>query len=249
MTILNHMQTISGGSIYSSRLALSGTHAPIPAISIVDLAEKRQVDYFACYHPYFSKTGRYVVFHKFQPRSGAGFVYSDIVVLYDLAKGPEENRIAGASALSAPMRFITGRADIGIPVYPTWNFKNRSYKNTNQTYSDRHVRVSPYAWSDGDRQLAFVTFHDNALSLVVADMGSDNSDIRVGMQPIDGTRVIRRDLSLSEGEIEREGSRLRIKGIKFEGNVKILLRLEPRSRYSETQLSVEIPELRIREQW
>jgi len=112
--------------VLGDKLAVMGRAGRTWSVVILDLAKGQEIDSFACALPQRLSTNRiaYVEWypdHFVEPR--------EVVLIYDLTKSPMENRLPGVRAARIPAPITDISAAVGLPVYPEWNVRNRSYRN------------------------------------------------------------------------------------------------------------------------
>jgi hypothetical protein len=105
--------------ISGDRLVLMGSTPRAAAVEIFDLPRRAKVDWFVCYEPH-RLTGRWIEYIEFYPRWIPGGEPTDVMLVYDLAKTPVDNRPGNAA---------DERIQVGFPIFPTENAATRSYRN------------------------------------------------------------------------------------------------------------------------
>ena len=112
--------------VLGDKLAVMGKAGRTWSVAILDLAKRQEIDWFYCAVPQRLSTNwiAYVEWypdHFVEPR--------EVVLIYDLTKSPIENRLPGVRAAGIPAPIMDISVAVGLPVYPEWNVRNRSYRN------------------------------------------------------------------------------------------------------------------------
>ncbi|HEY5648384.1 MAG TPA: hypothetical protein VIU33_02715, partial [Nitrospiria bacterium] len=168
-------------NLFSHRLMITGEEATAGAsvITIIDLQTGSVLDTLMGFGPSFSPGGRFLVFQKYySPKSSDPQKQSDLVLLYDLERSMEENRMKGLSTYrNNPIGLIT---EAGRPVFPAVNARKKRYRVWVRDEGKRH-RIIPggFFWLKNDNRLAFVDRMGESFQLIVVDHGFLESEPRI----------------------------------------------------------------------
>ncbi len=108
---------------------------------------------------------------------------SAVVLLYDMDRSPEENRLA--------MDGADPRIDAGFPVYPSYYAENLTYRWEEQLESEKpwYRRASPFLWRDNGREAVFLVTEDRGdapeTALVHLDFGAGVSQPQIRERRLD----------------------------------------------------------------
>jgi hypothetical protein len=150
----------------------------IDAITIIDMIEKKEKDFIICYRPQLLLNNNYIIYEKFYPRFSPIEVMSSLVLLYNLELSPQENRINNIDIekfnemkSECPRRFSGDYVDVGLPIYPKKNYKNKTYRVWLEKNEKRHGIISPkYAEDTKNKMIFFIDHHDNKNSIISVDL-------------------------------------------------------------------------------
>jgi hypothetical protein len=108
-------------------------------VVVFDLAKRQEIDWFACAVPQRLSTNWIVYVEWYPDHVGEP---REVVLIYDLTKSPMENRLPGARATRIPAPIMDTSVAVGLPVYPEWNVRNRSYRNVVENPSEGETIIS-----------------------------------------------------------------------------------------------------------
>jgi hypothetical protein len=129
------------------------------ATYIVDRAKASVLDYFWAYAPLMSPDQRRIVYDKFYALHGVEG--SSEYLIYDLAKGPAQNRPDGDAK-----NFV----DVGAVIFPPGQ-KNLDNDNTDVPRDQLHGRGSGFHWAADSRAVLFVDgVPDNPKKIVLVTL-------------------------------------------------------------------------------
>ena len=111
--------------VMEDKLAVIGQQGKAGVVVVFDLQSKAAIDWFYCYSPQ-KLSARYLVYVEFY-LAHRSVEPTDVVLIYDLAAGPAQNRLPGADPAMAAED--TAPVRVGIPVFPGWNAQRQSYDN------------------------------------------------------------------------------------------------------------------------
>jgi hypothetical protein len=134
------MERICESFVTGDKLVLLGAAHNPQAVVIFDIRQRKPIDWFLCYSPR-RVSDQLIVFVEFYFAHEAGGEPTDVVLVYDLAKSPLENRLKKTPGMTLPPdRSDDALVEVGVPVYPEWNARQRSYENiVTEPAAARHV--------------------------------------------------------------------------------------------------------------
>ena len=176
--------------IYQDRLVVYGSvESKASCLTVVDLQRGEELDFLLGYHPQRSSTGRYVIYRKFYPRFSPPEVQSDLILIYDLARNPNENRKGGGSSpvglrVGSPEHLLASER-VGYPIYPLANVRERSYRVWVEKAAQRHLVVGGFLWGQQDERVLFVDRQEGKDSVVVVDLTGGLERPKVAKLPLE----------------------------------------------------------------
>lgn len=161
---------------------------------IVDEDRGHIVDAFYGWAFAVSPNGRWIIRTKFFPASSDG---SAEYLLYDSNSSPEGNRAPGVPAAEMDA--------VGKPVYPAstrhWAFENVGLPSELTHF----LRSRAIYWSSDSRAFTFADSADNALSVVLVQIGEETTDAYVHLvrsaEVCSGPAVDVSDLTLADAKV------------------------------------------------
>jgi hypothetical protein len=173
----NVMTEVASLQLVDDRLLVWGSSPWAFALSIIDLRRDEQVDFIHGFGLTLSPTGRLVAFSKLQPRHAQEAARTDVVLVYNLRRSAEENRVEEQSRRVVRQGYPGGTAegleaseDVGVPVYPEANAKSQTYLAYEPVPELRHDVLPRFWWLEGDRKLVFVDRYADEVWLVVVTL-------------------------------------------------------------------------------
>jgi hypothetical protein len=162
--------------VSENKLTLLGAAGRAQAVVVYDLESKKKLDWFFCYQPQ-QISSDLIAYVEFYP-SHAAEEPTDVVLIYDLRKSPEQNRLTSRTDRG-------GHIQVGTPVYPQENARKRSYANAAANINEaRHVLGPPFFLLLSSQRLVFLSAEGEDArnyrsSLIVIDLfkGPDNAPI------------------------------------------------------------------------
>jgi hypothetical protein len=139
-------QEIQDSFIWGDRLVLLGEAERASVVEIFDLKAKAKLDWFVCYEPR-RVSENWIVYKRHYFTEAQGPVAPlEVLLVYDLARTPLENRMQAAANQRIPAPVPMGRGDnvveVGIPVYPENNARQRSYQMSFESQvPGRHISL------------------------------------------------------------------------------------------------------------
>lgn len=172
ITLDNLTTQIDKINLYGDRLVVFGEESSLhsPVVTLIALSERAELDTFIGLGVQASETGRYLSFRKYYPPQGADPPrVSDLVLVYDLTKGPAENRLRG---LEAYRNDHVGRlTEVGRPLYPEINLAKGTYRVWVPEERERHLLLPEgFFWMEDDRYLAFAEKVGDRNYFILADI-------------------------------------------------------------------------------
>lgn len=160
--------------IFGEKLLVIGEEATSRAavITLVSLRDGVVEDTIMGFSPEFSPGRRYVIFKKyFSPKAADPPKRSDLVLLYDLNRSADENRIRGLKAYrNDPLGLLT---EVGRPVFPDINARKKRYRVWVREEAKRHsILPGGFFWPDGEKQVAFIDRVGHSFYFVVIETDS-----------------------------------------------------------------------------
>lgn len=120
---------------------------------IVDLKIGSVVDWFWCTAPVPSPSKRFCIYRKFIPPHAPPGAQTAVVLVYDMDKAPEENR------LPSDRTWPEGEVDVGMPIYPEPYAEARAYELEEQWDPDAdffYSTCSPFLWAEDESCVVFL---------------------------------------------------------------------------------------------
>lgn len=151
-----------------NKLVVHGKLKRADVLYMVDLETGEVIDFFWCYNPVLSPSMRYIVYEKFFPPHGLKEAMTMVVLIYDLEKKPEENRVPIVGYSDWP------KSQVGIPVYPNMYFESKAYvmPDIQKLYPFFYTKQSPFLWSKNSKSIYFLCSSLEKQYLVNLDIGS-----------------------------------------------------------------------------
>lgn len=116
--------------VYRDKLALLGDAGSTRAVVVFDLMRREQIDWFYCDASKQVLPGK-LVSATWAPNHAGGLLFDTVLVLYDLAKAPSENRLKRSPNLHFPWPAEAEDREpvinVGVPIYPQANADEASY--------------------------------------------------------------------------------------------------------------------------
>ncbi len=118
--------SIKDSFVSNNKLVAIGDAGDASNVVVIDLMARRLADWFFCYAPKHVSPNWIVYVEWYQ---GHGIPNpNEVVLLYDLTRTPEENRLPAAGKLEIPAPIQAGPVVVGIPIYPESNARAKSYR-------------------------------------------------------------------------------------------------------------------------
>jgi len=220
------------------KLAVLGDAGNSGAVVIFDLTQSRQIDWFYCYEPQ-QVTSDWIVYVEWYPNHTPE-ITTDVVLLYDLANTPQQNRIDQQTATMIPPPDSARPTRVGTPIYPESNARKKMYSNVAEQGDVRLVLGGP----------GFVSMaHDRIAFIVSVQPSGDASEMSDQIIVVDLSKGVREGIikslpipvySLAKPP-ERPGF-VRVTGIESIAPNRLRLRV-PKDQYGVDSIIVTIPEM------
>lgn len=183
--VSGRIQALRGLHLYGDRLVVEGE---LPwggtNLLIANLRSGQQEERIWTYDFALSASGRFLVYRTHYPRAVAPPGRRSILLVYDLARSPEENRDGEREDYPC--------ANQGLPVFPEKNAFQRDYCIAG---ADDRIWASPPSWSPDEERIAFFecTADWERCSLVLVDVGDFSRPPRIWRQLLDLSPYLRRE--------------------------------------------------------
>ncbi|MCC7174605.1 MAG: hypothetical protein IT159_05365 [Bryobacterales bacterium] len=143
------LSKVDDAFIWEDRLVLLGEAGRASGVEIFDLARKAKVDWFYCYQP-SRISDNWIAYKEFYHGAAQGPVVPiEVLLVYDLARTPSENRMEKEPGQKFPLPTAEGSdsaVEVGVPVYPESNVRLRSYQIVFETVSSgRFIDAGTFA--------------------------------------------------------------------------------------------------------
>jgi hypothetical protein len=164
-TMRNMTTEVKSLMIVNKKLIISGRVKSNLAngITIVDMSQLKEIDYFLCYNPKLSPNKRFIVYEKFYPRFSPKEAQSSLILLYDMHKTPRENRLRKKGIPTFDIHksgTISHITEVGLPIFPVSNAEEKTYRVWVDDVEKGHRVFPHYLWLNDDTQLLFIDYHD-----------------------------------------------------------------------------------------
>ena len=159
-------------------------------VTILDLKSQQEVDFLMCFFPELSETGRYLIYKRFYPRFSPPQVQSDLILIYDIQRPPEDNRMDERDkaiykgirkktiSIDDPEYFVASEY-VGHPVYPEDNLRKRTYFVWVDPPEQSRLVVSKFLWLDQDTKVMFAEEQAGERCLVLLDLSQGLDKVTV----------------------------------------------------------------------
>lgn len=207
--IENGVNTVSKFVKQKDKLILIGEYnSSFNVVTIMETRSMEVLDYFYCFKPSISTSGRYILSSKFRPRWGPKSQNSDLYLVYDLEKSVTANSNQGKEP----------RVDVGFPVYPQHNASSKSFKVSVPSSFESHQMCYPVTWAANEDICMFVDRFEGLNYLVRIDLrqergrsvGTYKLDVKnfIGDQQLDNEKLAdaNRDLHLQHLVVNDNGT-------------------------------------------
>lgn len=139
-------------------------------VNVVDIAKESLADSIHGFSAIMSPNQRWIVYGKFHPRV-TELPASSKYLLYDLTKGPAQNRPAGVS--------LDDYEDVGAAVFPLGQ-RNLTFDNIGVPEDQQHWMGSPsFYWGPNSRAIVFGDLLQKKFSIVVVTLDSNGNTTAV----------------------------------------------------------------------
>lgn len=139
------MTNVDRAYTFNERAIFFGRAGRAQIVEILDIKVGKRIDWFICYQPQSMDT-KWIAFVQYSPDHATGNP-TDVVMIYDLTRSPEENRI---DRIRHPETYPTR---VGIPIYPS----GASYDNNVASPSEAiHVLGPPFFLFTSTKDLLFL---------------------------------------------------------------------------------------------
>jgi hypothetical protein len=225
--------------VSGNKLAVLGNASNSGAVVIFDLAQRRLLDWFYCYEPQ-QVNSDWIAYVEWYPNHTPD-ITTDVVLLYDLAKTPQQNRIEQETTTTIPPPESARPTRVGIPIYPELNARKETYNNIIGEHGDvRLVLGGP----------GFVSMpHDRIVFIAFAQPGGDASMMSDQIIVVDLSKGIREGIiesvPIPVNSLPKPPERpdfVRVTGIETVAPDKLRLQV-PKDQYGIENILVALPNM------
>ncbi len=154
------LREVNESYVSGNRLVVLGEAGNADTVHIFDLDAKKEIDWFYCYRPR-QLSDTLIASVEFYFRGLPGMYPTDVVLLYDLSRGPRENRLAPVPGLRLPPAYSDRPIEVGTPIFPESNFRRRSYMNHVESYAAAQYVVAKQMVFLDSKKLVFPVMVNN----------------------------------------------------------------------------------------
>jgi hypothetical protein len=145
--------------VFNDKLVVLGQAGRAEAVVVFDLLARRKSDWFYCYQPRHIGKG-WITYVEWYPGHSSAEP-TDVVLAYDLALSPMENRLAKENDITLPPRLNDSPSRVGFPIYPASNAQQKSYVNRVASLMQaEHILGSPLLLLASDKLVIPVRFQE-----------------------------------------------------------------------------------------
>ena len=228
---------INDAFVAGDNFAILGGAPEAQDVVVFSLTDGRKIDSFVCYGPQ-RISENWIASIEYYPRFTPGFTPTDVVLIYDLAKTPLENRLDRRGGLHLPPGTFDNPIRVGIPVFPERNAQERSYVNL----------VSSDAEADRILGQPFFLLLSGKRLLFLSNVGHDATDFRTHLIMVDlsgglMSKVTSEEIRIPTEKLKRLGTNpnlLQVTKMKEVSPSQVLL-MVPEADYGVDRISVTIP--------
>lgn len=258
VTTTNLIAKVEAVRIVGDRLLVFGSDQFAIGVAVVHLQRGQELDFIYCYWPELSSTGRYLIYTKFYPRGGMAEERSDLVLVYDLERSPEENRVderirailrAGRNRAHDP-EYLAVVEDAGVPVYPPENAAKQSYFVWERIPELRHLvlggrgSAARFLWRNQDTEVVFVDRHAEENWVVAVDLAGGAHQARSRVAKIDVASIVAFPPGTPDyaRRLREAKERFAVKALADVGGGRIVLSFWPDPHlYQGSEITVNLP--------
>lgn len=240
-------------SIVKNRLIIFGyVNNDAAGVTLIDLKKNEEMDFILCFSPVFSESKRFLIYEKFRPRFAPEEVQSDLVLLYDLTKSPEDNRLQNnyknikkKSKRIGDPEYLTASENVGVPLYPEKNVSEQIYFVWVPTIEERHfVRgLGIYLWLEQDKKVVFLDRYKGDNWLVSVDLTKGLDKVEIKKKIIDVSSILVLDPKTPDYEklLKKEKERFAVTELKRGKDNIVKFVLKKDIRYNVTEFEMVLP--------
>ncbi len=142
---------VNSAFITGDKLIIFGDAGRTQAVEIFDIPSRKKLDWLFCYDPRRISQSL-ITCVEYYPTLAEGQP-TDVLLVYDLSKTPQENRLVPAPHIP-PLR--TDRpTQVGIPIFPQVNVDRKSYDNHVASVSDSYSVAGSFSTLISGNRLVF----------------------------------------------------------------------------------------------
>lgn len=256
VTMENMTTDIERVEIVNDRMLVVGDQN-LKDITLIDLKQGKEIDFFYGFGPQLSETRRYLLYQKFYHGRGMEPTQSDLLLLYDLTASPEENRVEKKYKHSREKSqhigdpaYQVAAINVGRPIYPPENVTQQSYFVWVPAPEERHqiVPEGEYLWLENDSKVVFVDKTGGEVWLVAVDLSHGLAQVQSKKKLIDVAslidipKVMELDrIADPETALRDMKERIPIMGLRQKAEGNIVISIEPDWRYKATEIEMPLP--------
>jgi hypothetical protein len=137
--------------VSGDKLVVLGGGGGANVVVIFDLLRGEKIDWFYCFYPQ-RVSQNWIAYVEWVPRPGSELTH--IVLLYDLTKSPDENRVQKDMRLPIPAPNSASPVGVGIPIFPETNARLKSYlRKDSGAGTPQHMLAHTFCLLPPDRLL------------------------------------------------------------------------------------------------
>ena len=241
ITVFNRTTQVSAVFLRHNKAVILGQYRnSSDTVTIIDLTQGIQQDYFHCYRPTVSRSRRFILFAKFYNRhSFIPFGHSSVMLVYDLEQSPSDNRLSEArSSIGYRLR------DVGLPVYPQENGDQATYQVLAKNEEAVHRVGARYVWIGEPETVVFVDRHGGDNWLVSIKLLPDPTNAEIKKSIIDPRPFIRGSPGSDEynARLKRSRAGLGVARMRQDRPGRVVLVLKQRmGRYTVGEIELDLP--------
>lgn len=165
--------------IENNRLLIEGRLKRADTSCIVDLRNNKLIEEFWSYRLSISPSKRFLVYEKFFPYHGLPGSATTVVLIYDLNRTPDKNRMIVRGYDAAVV-------EVGIAIYPEPYVKAKAYVLPKQQQQNPfwYSLNSPFLWAEDESCIIFLCNHKKQTYIVRVDISSGIKKPKIFESPV-----------------------------------------------------------------
>ena len=211
-----------------SRLLVVGRFQPGSNVLLLnDLKQEPAPEEIWSYGHQFSPSKRLIVYATHYSTTAPPEAQRSILLLYQLARSPAQNRVGEPAALDV--------SNAGIPIFPERNAAERSY---DPSLEPKHVYLSPFLWSPDEDKIVFFESFDGSYHLVTVDLSRGLDSPRIARRTVEVEEVVKEESRGRLTERQIEAKWIAVVDLRWKDDRNVVLRLHADEDVREV---VELP--------